>query len=125
MAPDPKRAIDSGGVQGAARVQGEVRNSGGPSALPSSGQGASYKPEAKSAAAQRESEGVTVLLSEVRASRTNAVKNNAAGGKDPCGGRVGEAGKREGMAGKSGPNNFVKGIGLHRLRGTIRNPEAA
>jgi RNA-directed DNA polymerase len=35
---------------------------------------------------------------------TNAVKNNAAGGKDPCGGRVGRAGKREGMAGESGPN---------------------
>jgi RNA-directed DNA polymerase len=86
-------------------VQGEVRNSGGPSASPWSGQGASYKPEAKSAAAQRESEGVTVPKSEVRASRTNAVKNNAAGGKDPCGGRVDGAGKHEGMAGKPGPNH--------------------
>jgi len=34
-----------------------------------------------------------------------AVKNNAAGGKAPWGGHVGEAGKREGMAGKTGPNN--------------------
>ena len=101
----PKRATGPGGVQGAASVQGGVRNSGGPSASPSSGQGASYKPEAKSAAAQRESEGVTVLKSEARAARTNAAKNNAAGGKDPCGGRVGGAGKREGMAGKSGPNH--------------------
>src|SRR5688572_20214489 len=41
---DPKRAVDPGGVEGAARVQGGVRNSGGPSASPSSGQGASYKP---------------------------------------------------------------------------------
>ena len=44
-------------------------------------------------------------MSEARASRTNAAKNNAAGGKDPCGGHVVEAGKREGMAGKSGPND--------------------
>lgn len=44
-------------------------------------------------------------MSEAQASRTNAVKNNAAGGKDPCGDRVGRAGKREGMAGKTGPNH--------------------
>ena len=37
--------------------------------------------------------------------RTNVVKNNAAGGKGPCGGRVGGAGKREGMAGRTGPND--------------------
>jgi len=105
VAPVPKRAANPGGVWGAARVQGEVRNSGGPSASPSSGQGASYKPEAKSAAAQRESEGVTVPKSAARAVRTNAVQNNAVGGKDPCGGRVGRAGKREGMAGKTGSNH--------------------
>ena len=34
-----------------------------------------------------------------------AAKKNAAGGKGPCGGRVGEAGKREGMAARSGPND--------------------
>jgi RNA-directed DNA polymerase len=73
--------------------------------LSSSGQGGSYKSATKSSAAQRESEGVTVPESEARASRTNAVKKNAAGGKDPCGGRVGGAGKREGMAGKTGPNH--------------------
>jgi hypothetical protein len=56
----PKRVVGPGGVRSAARVQGEVRNSGDPSASPSSGQGASYKPEAKSAAAQRESEGPKV-----------------------------------------------------------------
>jgi group II intron reverse transcriptase/maturase len=33
------------------------------------------------------------------------VKKNAAGGKGPCGGHVGEAGKREGMTGKTGPND--------------------
>jgi RNA-directed DNA polymerase len=31
--------------------------------------------------------------------------NNAAGGKGPCGGHVQEAGNREGMAGRSGPNH--------------------
>jgi RNA-directed DNA polymerase len=33
------------------------------------------------------------------------VTNNAAGGKGPCGGRVVEAGKREGMASETGPND--------------------
>ena len=33
------------------------------------------------------------------------MKNNAAGGKGPCGDRAGEAGKREGMSGKSGTND--------------------
>lgn len=32
-------------------------------------------------------------------------QNNATGGKGPCGGNVGRAGKREGMAATSGPNN--------------------
>jgi RNA-directed DNA polymerase len=34
-----------------------------------------------------------------------AATNNAVGAKDPCGGRAGRAGKREGMAGKTGPNH--------------------
>jgi RNA-directed DNA polymerase len=34
-----------------------------------------------------------------------AAKNNAVGGKGPWGGRVGGAGKREGMAGEPGPND--------------------
>jgi len=34
-----------------------------------------------------------------------AAQNNAAGGKAPCGGYVQGAGKREGMAGKTGPNS--------------------
>jgi RNA-directed DNA polymerase len=73
--------------------------------LPSSRQGASYKPKVKTAAAQRESEGVVVPKSGAKASQTNAVTNNAAGGKDLWGGHVDEAGKREGMAAKSGPND--------------------
>ena len=57
---DPKRAVGPGGVGGAARVQGGVRNTRGPSAQPWSRQGGSYKPKEKSSAAQRESEGVVV-----------------------------------------------------------------
>ena len=86
-------------------MQGAVRNTRDPSAWPTSGRGASYKPKAKSAAVQRESEGIVVPQSEARASRTNAVQNNAAGGKGPCGGHVDEAGTREGMAGTTRPND--------------------
>jgi RNA-directed DNA polymerase len=78
-------------------VQGEMLNSGGPSAQPPSRQACSYKPKAKSRRAQRESEGVVVL--------PIAATNNVAGGKGPCFGRAGRGGKREGMAGKTGPNH--------------------
>lgn len=103
--PEPERSSDLGEVVGAACVQGKVRNSGGPSQQPQSRQGGSYKPKAKSRAAERESEGITVPKKGARASGTNAVKKNAVGGKDPCDGQVEGAGKREGMAGKSGPND--------------------
>ena len=78
-------------------MQGEVRNTRGPSAWPESGRGVSYKPKAKSSAAQRESEGIVVPVM--------GVKNNAPGGKGPWGGRAEGAGKREGMAGETGPND--------------------
>jgi RNA-directed DNA polymerase len=86
-------------------VQGGARNSGGPSARPMSGQGASYKAKPKSAAVQRESEGTEVPQAGARAPATNAVTNNAAGGKGPCGGHVVGAGTRKGMAGTTGPND--------------------
>ena len=60
---------------------------------------------AKSSVVQRESEGAVVPESGVRAARPNAVQKNAAGGKGPWGGHVGRAGKREGMAARSGPNS--------------------
>ena len=85
------------GVRGAAREQGSVRKRRGPSARPLSRQGGPYKPKVKSGAVQRESEGTVVLRM--------AATNNAAGGKGPWGGRDGGGGKREGMAGKTGPNN--------------------
>ena len=53
-------ATGPSGVRGAARVQGDARNTGDPSAPPSSGSGASNKPKVKSSTAQRESDGVTV-----------------------------------------------------------------
>jgi hypothetical protein len=86
-----------GGVGGAARVQGGVWNTRGPSARPELGQTGSYKPKAKSSGAQRESEGIVVLLI--------AATNNAAGGKGPCGGSVDRAATCEGMTGKTGSNH--------------------
>lgn len=74
----PKRVAGSGGVWGAARVQRGGWNTGDPSRLPLSRQGASYKPRAKSGAAERESEGIVVPL--------RVVWHNAVLGKGPCGG---------------------------------------
>jgi RNA-directed DNA polymerase len=101
----PKPRTGSGGVGGAARVQGGVRNTRGPSAQPVSGRGGSNKPTAKSGAVQRESEGIEVPNTVASTTETKAVTNNAAGGKGPCGDRAGEAGTREGMAGRTGPND--------------------
>jgi hypothetical protein len=104
----PKPVIDSGGVWGAARVPGEARNTRDPSAPSSSRQGGSYKPKAKSSAAQRESEGRVVPLI--------AVTNNAAGGKAPCFGHVRYEGKREEMAARSGPNDPGAGVCAVQVR---------
>ena len=84
-------------------MQGVVRNTRDPSARPVSGQADSYKPMAKSNRAQRESEGI-VVPHGVQAP-TKAARHNAAGGKGPCGGHAAGAGKREGMAGQTGPND--------------------
>jgi RNA-directed DNA polymerase len=91
------RGRDLSGVRGAARVEGEVRNTGGPSAQLSSQRGGSYKPKAKSSAAQRKSEGIVVP--------GMGAKKNASGGKGPCGGRDGGEGKREGMTGPVSRSN--------------------
>lgn len=90
-------------------MQGHVRNVRGPSARPESGQAGSYKPKAKWSGAQRESEGIVVPKGEARAAPAKAVRHNAAGGKGPCGGHADGAGKREGMAGKTGPNDPAAG----------------
>jgi group II intron reverse transcriptase/maturase len=75
-----------------------------------------YKPKAKSSAAQRESEGTIVPHTAEQSAATNAVKNNAAGGRGPFGGHADEAGKRKGMAGKTGPND----PGGHRPRDKVQ-----
>ena len=93
----PKSASGPGGVRGAARVQGEARNTRDPSARPWSGQVDVYKAKPKSRRVQRESEGIVVP--------SMVAQNNATGGKGPCGGHADGAGKREGMAGSSGPND--------------------
>lgn len=103
---------DPRGVRGAARGQGTVGNRRDPSGRSLSGHGASYKPKAKSAAVQRESEGAVVPKM--------AGHDNPVGGKDPWGGHGGGEGKREGMAGKSGPNNPGGRKPVDKVRGLRR-----
>ena len=80
--------------------------------------GGSYKPVAKSSAAQRKSEGIVVP--------GMGTTNNVPGGKGPCGGRVGGEGKREGMAGrKSRPNHPGRRAADKVLRLQVRLREAA
>jgi RNA-directed DNA polymerase len=86
-------------------VQGQGWNTREPSARPKSGQARPYKPRAKSARAQRQSEGIVVPKGKAQAEPTKAARHNAAGGKGPCGGHAEDAGKREGMAGQTGPNH--------------------
>jgi RNA-directed DNA polymerase len=94
---DPNRSARLSGVQGAARVQGEARNTGDPSVPPSSRQGASHKPMVKASAAQRKSEGVVVP--------TRPVTQNAGGGKDLWGGHDGGSRTHKGMVAKRGSGN--------------------
>ena len=116
-------AVGSSGVWGAARVEGDVRNRRDPSARPESGQSGPYKPKVKSAAAQRESEGIEVPK--------KAATNNAARGKGPCGGQAGKAGKREGMSGTARTNDpdehkpieKVRRLRIRLWRAAKRQPE--
>jgi RNA-directed DNA polymerase len=91
------RIAGLGGVEGAARVHGDDRNTRGPSVRPGSGQRGSYKPMAKASAAPRTSEGTVVV--------TSLATNNARGAKGPCGGHVDRASTRKGMTGRSGSNS--------------------
>lgn len=90
-------AAGPGGVEGAARAEGEVRNTRDPSRQPSSRQGPAYKPKAKAQGVERESEGAVVP--------TRVVKNNATGGKGLCSGRASTEGKNEGMAQTAASNH--------------------
>jgi len=103
-----ERAVDPRGVEGAARVQGEARNTRDPSALSSSRPGGRTRPSAKPSTVQRESEGIVLP--------TNVATNNAAEGKGPWDGCARGGGKREGMAGKTGP----KSPGRHSTNEKVR-----
>ena len=91
------RVADLGGVEGAARVHGEERNTRGPSAPPSSRQSDAHKPTVKARRVQRASEGTVVA--------TRLATNNASGAKGPCGGHADRARTREGMTGTPGSNS--------------------
>jgi RNA-directed DNA polymerase len=97
----PERASGPGGVGGAARAEGDVRNTRDPSPRPLSRRSHPYKPKVKAGGAERESEGVVVPLMPV--------KNNAGGGKGPCGGRADGGGKREGMSGQTTRTKHPRG----------------
>jgi hypothetical protein len=79
----------SRGVWSAARVQGEARNTGDPSARPSSGQRDSTRLTAKATAVQRKSEGIVVPV--------RTAPQNAVGGKGPWGGHDGGSREHKGM----------------------------
>ncbi len=105
------RASGLGGVWGAARVQGDERNTRDPSARPESGHRGSYKPTAKSSRAQRESEGVVVPAI--------VATKNATGGKDPCSGLVDRAATCKGMTGRTGSNHPAE----YQLSVNARHPQ--
>ncbi len=79
----------SRGVWSAARVQGEARNTGDPSARPSSGRRDSTRPSAKATAVQRKSEGIVVPV--------RTAPQNAVGGKGPWGGHDDGSREHKGM----------------------------
>lgn len=106
-------------------MQGMERNTRDPSVRPESGRASSYKPKAKSSRAQRKSEGIVVLHDGAQAASTKAVGHNAAGGKGPCGGHAEIVGKREGMAGKTGPNDPAGGDSGDKVRQLQRQLWAA
>lgn len=119
-ARDSERVEGLGGVRVAARVQGSARNTRDPSVQPSSRQGGSYKPKAKSNTAQRKSEGIVVP----HASATKAVQNNTAGGKGPWGdGRVDRRGTRKGMDARrpNTPRGRSPEDNVRRLQGRLRD----
>jgi len=102
------RAAGLGGVWGAARGQGEERNTRGPSVQPFPGPRDVYKPMVKTSAAQRVSEGTLVVMSRAT--------NNARGAKGPCGSNVGSASTRQGMTGQTGSNLPHRRASLDNVR---------
>ena len=93
----PERTSGNPGVEGAARVQGETRNTRDPSVPRASSRVVRDRLSANPSDAQRKSEGVIVV--------PISTTKNVEGAKDPCGGCDGDKGKREGLAGSAGPTN--------------------
>ncbi len=93
----PEHASGNTGVEGAARVQGDTRNTRDPSVPRTSSRGVRTRPIAKPSVAQRKSEGAVVVMS--------STTNNVEGAKGLCGEHGGGASKREGLAGASGPKH--------------------
>jgi RNA-directed DNA polymerase len=89
-----------GGVWGAARAEGVVRNTRDPSRRPTSGEGRAYKPKAKSRGGERESEGAVVP--------STVVRHNATRGKGLYSCRASSGATDEGMAQATAPN-YPKG----------------
>src|SRR5574337_241475 len=115
-ARDTDLVVDLGGVEDAARVQGSSRNTRDLSALPSSRQGGSYKPKAKSSAVQQKSEGIDVP--------TRITTNNVIGGKGPWGtGRAERRGTDKGMDAKrpNSPRGRSPEDDVRRLQGQLRD----
>jgi len=113
--PEPERSGSLTGVGGAARVQGDTRNTRDPSVPRASSRVVRDRPSAKLNDAQRKSEGVVGALI--------SMTNNVEGAKDPCGEHDVAASKREGLAGTAAPKNpdvqshGAKARELHRRLG--------
>jgi len=88
----PKRSLGPCGVEGAARVEGEVRNTRDPSSRLSSRRAVCISHRVKAHRVKRESEGIVVV--RIRA------QQNAREAKGPYFGHVGRGATCEGMAGR-------------------------
>ncbi len=116
MSRDNHLESDLGGVEDAARVQGSAWNTRAPSAQPSSRQGVSYKPKAKSSVVQRKSEEIEVP--------TRIATNNAIGGKGLWGtGRADRRGTHKGMDAKrpNSPRGRSPEDNVRSLQGQLRD----
>jgi RNA-directed DNA polymerase len=92
---------DSRGVRSAARVHGEARNTGDPSARPRVRGTRSDQAEGQARAVQRKSEGIVVPVM--------TATQNAVGGKGPWGGHDGGGRNDKGMVATSGAGNPSRG----------------
>ncbi len=95
-----------GGVEGAARAEGKVRNTRDPSRRATSAEGRAYKPKAKARGDERESEGSVVPEKA----------GNTAGGKGPCLCRASTGVAGEGMPRTAAANHPVGQEPIEKVR---------